>query len=159
MPKFSIPPKKNFPTVGKYTEPEALRRGKAFEKIVQEDFTRNTKDGEAESEAFVSFVEMKKIHRKSGRIDILISELGDFVTILEIKATDWDRIKPANIKKNLWSHQRQLFRYVDKFSEVDELGACLGIIYPKPPKTQGLRETIEGYLESYGVPAYWFNKI
>lgn len=93
-------------------------------------------------------------------MDILITELGDFVTILEIKATDWDRIKPKNVKKNLCRHQSQLFKYVDKFVEIDKTDVCLGLIYPKPPKQNGLREFIEKHLEeNYCVPAYWYNEI
>jgi len=108
----------------------------------------------------VSFSAMENVRKKSGRMDILISELGDFVTILEIKATDWDRIKPRNIRRNLWRHQKQLFAYVDTCIEVDKLDVCLGIIYPRPPKTPGLRERIEACLEgNYGVPAYWYTEI
>lgn len=93
-------------------------------------------------------------------MDILITELGNFVTILEIKATDWDRIKPKNIKKNLYRHQGQLFKYVDKNIEIEKMDVCLGIIYPKPPRKKGLREFIEKRLEeTYLVPAYWYKEI
>lgn len=93
-------------------------------------------------------------------MDILVTELGDFVTILEIKATDWDRIKPKNVAKNLYCHQKQLFNYVDKYVEIDKLDVCLDIIYPKPPKKKGLREFIERRLEEkYSVPAYWYDEI
>jgi hypothetical protein len=141
-------------------EPEQLKRGKRFQKIVQQDFEQNSKNGKVIPEAFVSFKELKEIKQKSGRMDILIKELGDFVTIVEIKATNWDNIKPENIKRNLYRHQKQLFNYIDKFLEIDKLDVCLGIVYPKPPKKEGLKEFIEKYLEdNYGVPAYWFNEL
>jgi hypothetical protein len=142
------------------SEPEQLKRGKKFQKIVQQDFEQNSKNGKVIPEAFISFKELKKIKQQSGRMDILIQELDDFVTIVEIKATNWDKIKPENIKRNLYRHQKQLFNYIDKFLEIDKLDVCLGIVYPKPPQKKGLRQFIEKYLEdNYGVPAYWFNEI
>lgn len=141
-------------------EPEQLKRGKIFQKIVQKDFKNHTINGEACKEKMISFEGQKDIKQKIGRMDILISELGDFVTILEIKATDWDKIKQKNIKKNLYRHQKQLFKYVEKFTDVDKLDVCLGIIYPKPPRKKGLRQFIENYLEeNYCVPAYWYSEI
>ena len=141
-------------------EPEQLRRGKIFQKIVQEDFKRTSKNGIVLLEEFVSFEKLEEIKQQSGRMDILITELSDFVTILEIKATDWDKIKPQNIKKNLYKHQKQLFNYVDKFVNVDKTDVCIGIIYPDLPKREGLRQLIENYLdEHYGVPAYWYSEI
>lgn len=141
------------------TEPRQLKRGKEFQKQVQEDFRLHSQDGKLVAEAHISFENLLSVSAKAGRADILITELGDFVTVLEIKATDWDRIIPGNVTRNLWRHQRQLFRYVDKFMDVDNISVCLGIIYPEPPAMPGLRERIEGYLESYGVPAYWFNEL
>jgi hypothetical protein len=141
-------------------EPKQLIRGKQFQKIVQQDFAANTKDGQVHPEASVSLEALEHIRQKSGRMDILISDLGDFVTILEIKATDWDRIKPANVKRNLYRHQKQLFMYIDKFVEIDALDVCLGIIYPKPPRKPGLKDFIYDYLtDRYGVPAYWYSEI
>jgi len=141
-------------------EPSRLKKGKAFQRLVQEDFETHSKDGMARREQKVSFEALKRIKQKSGRMDILITELGDFVTILEIKATCWDRIKPRNIKKNLYRHQNQLINYVDKYLEIDKMDVCLGIIYPEPPRKKGLREFVEKRLEeSYCIPAYWFSEI
>lgn len=141
-------------------EPRRLAKGKIFQRLVQEDFEANSKDGRVRREQRVAFDKLKRVKQKSGRMDILITELGDFVTILEIKATDWDRIKPKNVKKNLYRHQSQLFNYVDKYVEIDKLDVCLGIIYPRPPRRKGLREFIEKRLEeSYCVPAYWYDDI
>lgn len=142
------------------SESEQLVRGKRFQALVQDDFRRNTRDGTALREARVSFEGMENARKRSGRMDILITELGEFVTILEIKATNWDRIKPANVRRNLWRHQRQLLAYVDKYLKVDKLDVCLGIIYPHPPGKAGLRDFVEKHLEEdYGVPAYWYSEI
>lgn len=142
-------------------EPEQLKRGKEFQEKVQKDFKRNS-DGSPEKEAFISFEKMKEIRQKSGRMDIVITyDDDDFIMIMEIKATEWDRIKPRNIRKNLWRHGRQLHRYIDKYMEVDNLGSVgLAMIYPSAPKKEGLREKIEDMaLELYSFPVYWFDEI
>jgi len=94
-------------------------------------------------------------------MDMFIYEdSDDFVTILEIKATDWDNIKPSNIKRNLYRHSKQLFNYIDKYMEVDNKDVCHGIIYPNPPHSKGLRNYIdESATELYGFPAYWYSEI
>lgn len=141
-------------------EPRQLTRGKRFQRIVQDDFLANSRDGKVVAEERVSLAHLTNPRHLHGRMDIFIGELGDFVTILEIKATDWDRIKRRNIRRNLWRHQRQLFTYIDKFLKVDDVSVCHGIIYPRPPKTPGLRDLIETLLdEEYGVPAYWYSEI
>ena len=134
-------------------EPKRLSRGKKFQKLVQEDFSNNNKDGKLGFEKTRNLLNNKK-----GRLDILITELSDDVAIYEIKATDWDKIKPKNIKKNAWRHQHQLINYVETYVELN-ISVWLGIIYPAPSKTPGLREILEKYLESYGTPAYWFTEI
>ncbi len=142
------------------TEPEQLIRGKKFQKIVQDDFEKNSKDGFVKSEAVIKFDGLKKIKKRSGRADILITELGDdLVAIYEIKATDWDKIKPKNVTKNMWSHANQLLKYVEKYIVIDNMSVSLGVIYPYPPKKSGLRDVVESYLEHYGTPAYWYNEI
>ena len=141
-------------------EPKNLKRGKEFQKIVQTDFTNDTKFGIKQPEKYVRFDNMNKIRQKSGRADIFIQDTGGFLVIYEIKSTDWDKIKPSNIKRNLYKHQKQLFMYVDKYFIIDDLWANLAIIYPSPPKKEGLREFIENYLQGkYGVPPYWYTEI
>jgi len=89
---------------------------------------------------------------------VLIIELGEYVAVYEVKATDWDLIKQKNIKKNAWRHQHQLCKYVDTYIR-ENVNVCVGIIYPAPPKDPDLRKIIENYLEQYGAPAYWFTEI
>lgn len=142
-------------------EPIQLKRGKQFQKLVQSDFNQNNKSGIICIERHVSFEELSELKQKRGRMDMFIYEdSDDFVTILEIKATDWDRIKPDNIKRNLYRHSKQLFNYIDKFMEVDKKDVCHGIIYPHPPKSEELREFIEECAtENYCFPVYWYSEI
>jgi hypothetical protein len=93
-------------------------------------------------------------------MDIFIDGMGGGdIAIYEIKATDWDRIKPKNRRRNLYRHWKQLIEYVEKFVEVDGFSVSLGIIYPEPPRTPGLREYVEETVEEYGACAYWFTEV
>jgi hypothetical protein len=139
-------------------EPEALRRGKRFHKIVQADLGQDTKDESIRCEVPIEFF-LKKGKKKWGRADILISDESDLVAVLEIKATDWDRIKPKNVKKNLWRHQNQLYSYVERFLEVDMKSVSAYIIYPTRPSSAELCKVIDDYLEAYGMLAHWYDEI
>ena len=143
------------------SEPLNLKRGKQFQKEVQSDFNLKNKSGVICIEKNVSFKKMNDIKQKSGRIDLFFYEDSeDFVTIIEIKATDWDRIKDKNIKKNLYRHSKQLFNYIDKYIDVDKKDVSHGIIYPFPPKKEGLKKKIETWaMELYSFPVYWYNEI
>ena len=137
-------------------EPSQLARGKAFHALVQHDFAENNKSGIAKSEAYILLRDGPK--RSTGRADIFIY-LETFAAVFELKATDWDRIKPANVDRNLYRHQRQIFKYVDSQMRVFE-GVSLGILYPAPPKRPGLRSYIEEAMTSrYGLPVYWYSDI
>lgn len=139
-------------------EPEQLRRGKSFHSTVQNDFSENSKDGEVNVEASLPLDLVRKGRR--GRVDILIDDLGDFVTILEIKGTDWDRIPERNVKRNLYRHQRQAFRYIDEFVVKEGTSVCHGIVYPAPPARPGLKNFIENYMmDTYSIPVYWYTDI
>ena len=90
-------------------------------------------------------------------MDIFVDEASDFVSIVEIKATHWDRILPRNRQRNLASHRRQVWRYIEKYADVDHTDVCAGIIYPSAPTTPGLKERIEEYLNDYGLQAGWYD--
>ena len=136
-------------------EPCILKKGKEFHKEVQKNFKDYSKDGIVNIEAFVPFDYLKK--NTAGRADILIDELSDFVTIIEIKSTDWDKIAEKNIRRNLYRHQRQIFKYIYKYFDEDGLDVCLGIIYPQPPSSNIKKEYIENcMLNIYSLPVYWY---
>ena len=142
-------------------EPAQLKRGKEFQKIVQSDFKQNNKSGIICIERHVSFEGVSKLKQQKGRMDIFVfEESDDFVTVLEIKATDWDKIKYGNIIRNLYRHSKQLFNYIDKFMEIDKKSVCHGIIYPAPPKSKELKSFIENCaMERYSFPIYWYSEI
>lgn len=135
-------------------EPAQLRRGKLFQRKVRVAFSG------FESRQYQTLFEHSVAHKnRKGRADIVLTDDGDFLAVLEIKATKWNRIRTDNINRNLWRHQHQLLRYIDKFLEVDQLSVSPGIIYPQPPRDEALRKHIEAYLEDRGIPVYWFSEL
>jgi hypothetical protein len=144
------------------TAPKHLRRGNAFQEIVQADFIANTKGGRVEREYHIDFgphgIQNHRAKNKIGRVDIWIEDRGDdAIAVFEIKATDWDLITPRNLRRNIYRHQKQLFDYVLKYNFRDNLQVTYGLIYPYPPEREGLRDEIEELaMMTYQVPIYWY---
>lgn len=138
-------------------EPEQLRRGKEFHKKVQSNWERDIKDGNLNIEHRINLLPNSKVkHVKTGRLDIFVDELGDFVSVVEIKSTDWEKIKTKNLRKLLSSHKRQVWKYIVKYLDEDKIDVCPGIIYPRAPKSDELKDFIETYLWDYGIPVVWY---
>ncbi len=140
-------------------EPEILRRGKAFHKRVQADWEKTAKGGKIKPEHTIplSLLRKKANRPKSGRLDIFVDEMGDFISIVEIKSTDWDKVKAKNRKKLLGSHRRQVWKYIEEYLDVIKIDVCPGIIYPTAPDTSGLKEMVEAYLNDYGLQVVWYD--
>ena len=141
-------------------EPLILSKGKLFHKRVQSAWagTIEGKTVRPELGIGLNIISSSVRHIRKGRIDIFVDQIEDFVTIVEIKSTDWDKIKKTNRISLLGSHRRQLFRYIDKYLEFDKLNVCAGIIYPKPPLTKGLKEFIEEYFNDWAFQIVWFEE-
>ena len=132
-----------------------MRRGKEFHRRVQAAW-KVTADGKIHAEHTIPLgfgTSGRRIRR--GRLDLFVNEVGDYVTVVEIKATDWDRVK--HVVKLLGSHRRQVWKYIEKYLEVDRADVCPGIIYPTAPSTPGLVDRIETYLNEYGIQVVWYD--
>ena len=140
-------------------EPEILRRGKAFHKRVQADWEKTARGGKIKPEHTIplSLLRKKANRKKSGRLDIFVGEMGDFVSIVEIKSTDWDKVKKKNRRKLLGSHRRQVWKYIEEYLDVIKIDVCPGIIYPTAPDTPGLKEMVEAHLNDYGLQVVWYD--
>jgi hypothetical protein len=88
-------------------------------------------------------------------LDLFVDEPGNYVSVVEIKATDWDRVK--NVVKLLGSHRRQAWKYIEKYLDVDHVEVCPGIIYPTAPSTPGLKDRVETYLNDHGLQVVWYD--
>jgi hypothetical protein len=70
---------------------------------------------------------------KRGRIDIRIDEDDGSVSIIELKATDWDSVKPHRLRATAHRHARQVWRYInDHFASATDVNP--GIVYAQQPK-------------------------
>jgi hypothetical protein len=98
-------------------EPELLRRGKEFHRLVQASWAGEIEKATVRPEHSILFHTASSLieRNRRGRLDIFVDRIDDFVTVVEIKSTNWDRIPIANRRRLLAAHRRQVLRYVDEF--------------------------------------------
>jgi hypothetical protein len=140
-------------------EPDLLRRGKEFHRRVQADWAGEIESATVCSEHRIALGPLVKTvkHQRHGRIDIFIDLVDDFVSVVEIKSTDWDRIRVHNRQKVLATHRRQVLMYVDKYLDHDQVNVCAGVIYPRFPDTAGLNAQVEQYLNDHALQVVWYD--
>lgn len=96
----------------------------------------------------------KKPGSKTGRMDVFVSEEGSEVrAIVEIKHSDWDKMTPGAVRRNVTRQARQVWRYIELQASVD--GVCPGIVFPKRPKGPERLRQIEELFEAEGIPVVW----
>ena len=141
-------------------EPEQLRRGREFHRLVQADWAGSVEDATVRPEHTIRLTALPRrgTRNRRGRIDIFIDQLSGFVTVVEIKATNWDAVKSKSRRKLLGSHRRQIIRYVDKYLEVDNVSVVAILLYPSPPATPGLRNEVEEYFAEHGLQLAWHSE-
>lgn len=141
-------------------EPEILAKGKKFHKIVQSDWSKTASGGKLFIEHTISLLKTVKETKRSkhGRLDMFVDELGNYVSIIEIKSTDWNKVKPGNLRKLLGSHRRQLWNYIEKYLDQLKTDVCPGLIYPVTPKSIEIKKGIEEYLNEYGIQVVWYDE-
>jgi hypothetical protein len=135
-------------------EPEQFKRGKRFHRRVQVDWEGFIENALVSPEHYVKLD--SPLITKSGRIDIFVNKIEDFVSVFELKSTDWDRIKLANRRKLLGAHKRQILRYVDKYLGIDKVNVVAAIVYPKEPVDKSIKEAVEQYLNEHGLQVMWY---
>jgi hypothetical protein len=141
-------------------EPEVLRRGKVFHRLVQTAWAGEIEGAPVRSEHGIFLLQSISTpagHQRRGRVDIFIGQLSDFVSVIEIKSTDWDRVASRNRLALLGAHRRQVLKYVDQYLEHDRVNVCAGIIYPKAPTGVGVQSTVERYLNDHGLQVVWWS--
>lgn len=129
-------------------EPTRLQRGKRFHRQVQEDW-RATAEGEIHPERSIV-----KPSGRRGRVDILVDPDESMVAVVEIKASDWDRMAAANVRRNVRRQVRQIWSYIESQLEQGK-DVCPGIIFPERPNDLERLELIESLFEEEGIPVVW----
>ena len=142
-------------------QPEALLRGKAFHDLVQKEWAI-TAEGKVKRERHIV-----KPNGRRGRVDIFIScnDLDAPIAIVEIKATDWDKIKKENVNRYIKRQIRQIWSYIE--SQIvdgeftlggEQKEVCPGIVFPHTPKNMALKQMIVSEFEDYGIAVVWHDE-
>lgn len=135
-------------------EPILLSEGKKFEKNVKKEWHDTAKDGIITYERPI-----RKENNRKGRIDIFVDEVGDdLVSVVEIKNTDWDKMKLENVRRNARRHIRQIWEYIDSQMRSNEVNVCPGIIFSKIPQDINRLKLIESMFENEGIQVVWHNE-
>ena len=129
-------------------EPEQLRRGKEFHKKIQSEWVRDA-EGEILIEKSVT-----KPSGKLGRVDVLAVDGDQDVAVLEIKYSDWDRMIPTAVKRNIRRQIRQIWQYIES-QLTDGKSVSPGISFPKRPQDNERMKLIEAIFWEEGIPVVW----
>ena len=135
-------------------EPERLRRGKEFHCKIQKEWL-DTAQG--------IILPEKIIHRLSGRrgrVDIFVDDDSDqnHVAVVEIKASDWNRMESKAVRRNALRQVRQIWSYIDSQVELDGKDVSPGIIFPKKPFDNERLEEIEKIFNDSGIQVVWHDE-
>jgi hypothetical protein len=142
-------------------EPSQLRRGKAFHKLIQQEWEQEA-EGDVKSERHV-----RKPNGRKGRIDVFVNDddPDSSIAIVEVKATDWDKIKKQNIRCNVRCQIRQIWSYIESqilngqyVKDGEHKDVCPGIIFPKLPRSKERLELIEQMFEEEGIAVVWHDE-
>ncbi len=142
-------------------EPEQLRRGKAFHKLVQKEWVHEA-EGDVTAERVVL-----KVNGLRGRVDVFVNDddPDGVVAIVEIKATDWDRIKQASLRRNVRRQIRQVWGYIgtqilgpDYVPTGEHKSVSPGIIFPRRPQDPARMAAVEAMFWEEGIVVVWHDE-
>jgi hypothetical protein len=125
-----------------------VKRGRGFETWERSKWTRPGHEG-IEAEA-------KTVWKgKRGRIDLrlVVDEGEGHSIVVEMKASDWDKMAPHRVRPNALRHARQLWRYIN--AELEGGPVSPAIVYPVEPQTPGRKEEIETILRERFIQVVW----
>ncbi len=132
-------------------EPEPLRRGKAFHRQVQRDWSVNAADGKVFAEKSCT-----KPSGRKGRMDVFVDTDGDdnLVAVAEIKASDWDAMTESALRRNVRRYTRQIWSYIEsQLARGHDVSP--GIIFSARPNDESRLKLIESQFEEKGIPVVW----
>ncbi len=142
-------------------EPSQLKRGKAFHKLIQEEWER-------EAEGWITPERhIVKPSGRRGRVDVFVDDddPDGVVAIVEVKTTDWDAIADKNVRRNVRRQIRQVWSYIESQIVGGEYvpsgegkTVCPGIIFPKRPEDRRRMKQIEEMFEEEGIVVVWHDE-
>ena len=135
-------------------EPKRLRRGKEFHRKIQQEWL-DTAEGVILPEKTI-----RRLTGRRGRVDIFVDDDSDenHVAVIEIKASDWNRMKPKSVRRNALRQVRQIWSYIDSQVDLEGKDVSPGIIFPKRPSDKNRLEEIEGIFNDWGIQVVWHDE-
>lgn len=132
----------------KDSEPKLLRirKGKDFHEKVQKVWVEMAR---AKKEKPIT-----KPSKKKGRIDIFVESDETLVAVVEIKASDWDKMTSISVHRNIKRQARQIWDYIES-QLLASKDVSPGIIFPKRPKDSARMKLIEQLFEKEGISVVW----
>ncbi len=85
-------------------EPKILSQGKKFEKVEKAEW-----EGKKDAQRVLFEKNIITLGGRQGRADVFIEEFDGSFSIIEIKSTNWDRMKPHRVRPNA---QQQLLAVI-----------------------------------------------
>ena len=140
---------------------ERLAAGQAFHRAVQSAFLFGLGGGFGSAER-----RRRPVAGGGGRVDLAVEVDGSeqMLVIIEIKGTDWDKIPPARVMRNLRRHLRQLQAYLDTAIEEMEAGEWPGGIvgalpYPARPARADTVAAIKAAAGEQAITMMWYEEV
>ena len=125
---------------------------------IQKDWI-DTAQGEVKAERTI----LKRNQRK-GRVDVFVDDDDPEGTaaIVEIKASDWDKMTKPAVRRNIRRQIKQIWDYIESqilHGEYVPTGVrksiSPGIIFPRRPKNQNRLRLIEESFREEGITVVW----
>ncbi len=135
---------------------EQLAAGQAFHKAAQSAFLTGLAGASGFRER-----PWRLLGRRRGRVDLAVEVEGEqMLVIIEIKATNWDKIPADRLMRNLRRHLRQLQGYLDTAIEEMEAGQWTSVagalLYPARPASTETTRIIESTAGAQAIMVTWY---
>jgi hypothetical protein len=133
---------------------ERMHRGRKFE-----EWERSYWTGDGNED--IGFETPTRWKGKRGRIDIRLADAKEGrIVVVELKASDWDKMSPHRVRSNALRHARQIWRYIEAEllqgqENTGSQGILPAIVYSTEPKTPGRKDTVETILKERGIQVVW----
>ena len=98
--------------------------------------------------------QMIKKNGRKGRMDVFIKTEETYVSIVEMKNSDWDAMTMKNLHRNVRRQIRQIWSYIDPELEQNR-EVSPGIIFSNRPKKISRLNLIEQLFEEECITVVW----
>jgi hypothetical protein len=99
-----------------------------------------------------------------GRVDLAVvtDDTEKMLIIIEIKGTDWDKIRAGRVKRNVQRHIRQLLAYLDTAIGELEAGQWEGVagalLYPSRPASTEALACVQAAADEQAIMSTWYDE-